>query len=54
MQAIKRSGLDGRNLHHTAALEREMELGIPVSMSEDYREGTKAFKEKGKPVFHGW
>ena len=27
-----------------------MELGIPVSMSEDCREGTKAFKEKRKPV----
>ena len=35
------------------ALDSEMEIGIPVAMSEDAREGTKAFKEKRKPVFHG-
>jgi enoyl-CoA hydratase len=53
VQAIKKSVLAGRDLHHTAALEKEMEIGVPVSMSEDCREGTKAFKEKRKLVFHG-
>jgi enoyl-CoA hydratase len=53
VQAIKKSVLAGRDLLHTPALEKEMELGIPVSMSEDCREGTKAFKEKRKPVFRG-
>jgi enoyl-CoA hydratase len=53
VQAIKRSVLAGRDLHHTPALEKELELGIPVSMSEDCKEGTKAFREKRKPVFRG-
>ena len=54
VQAIKKSVLDGpQPPTPTTALEREMELGIPASMSEDCHEGTQAFKEKRKPVFHG-
>ena len=51
VQAVKRSVVEGLALPPEQALEREMELGIPVSMSEDCREGTKAFKEKRKPLF---
>lgn len=53
VQAVKRSVVDGMGLPPEKALEKEMEIGIPVSMSEDCREGTKAFKEKRKPVFKG-
>jgi hypothetical protein len=30
-----------------------MEIGIPVSGSEDAREGPRAFKEKRKAVYKG-
>jgi len=53
VQAVKRSVLAGIGLPPEQALEKEMEIGIPVSMSEDCKEGTKAFKEKRKPVFKG-
>jgi enoyl-CoA hydratase len=53
VQAVKRSVLAGLGLPPEQALEKEMEIGIPVSMSEDCKEGTKAFKEKRKPVFRG-
>jgi enoyl-CoA hydratase/carnithine racemase len=53
VQAVKRSVLAGIGLPPEQALEKELELGIPVSMSEDCREGTRAFKEKRKPVFQG-
>ncbi|MFQ5665222.1 MAG: crotonase/enoyl-CoA hydratase family protein [Candidatus Binatia bacterium] len=53
VQAVKRSVLAGIGLPPEQALEREMEIGVPVSMSEDCREGTRAFKEKRKPVFKG-
>jgi enoyl-CoA hydratase len=53
VQAIKRSVWEGMGLPLEQALEKELEIGIPVSMSEDCREGTKAFKEKRTPVFKG-
>jgi enoyl-CoA hydratase len=53
VQAVKRSVLASLGVPTEKALEQELEFGIPVSASEDAREGTKAFKEKRKPVFKG-
>jgi len=53
VQAVKRSVLAGLGRPTAEALEKELEVGIPASMSEDAREGTKAFKEERKPVFKG-
>lgn len=53
VQAVKRSVLECLDLPWEEALEREQAIGVPVTMSEDCRNGTKAFKEKRKPVFHG-
>ena len=53
VQAVKRSVLAGLGRPTAEALDKELEFGIPASMSEDAREGTKAFKEKRKPVFKG-
>jgi enoyl-CoA hydratase len=53
VQAVKRAVLETSGMPLPAALERESEIGIPVSMSKDAREGSKAFKEKRKPTFTG-
>jgi len=53
VQAVKRSALAALGMETEKALEKEMEIGIPVSMSEDAREGPKAFKEKRTPTFKG-
>jgi hypothetical protein len=53
VQAVKRSVLAGLGRPTAEALEKEMEIGVPVSISEDAREGTKAFKEKRKARLQG-
>ncbi|MGH7898707.1 MAG: enoyl-CoA hydratase-related protein [Candidatus Binatia bacterium] len=53
VRAIKQSVLAGLGLPIEQALEKELELGIPVQMTEDAREGSRAFKEKRKPVYKG-
>ena len=53
VQAVKRSVLAGSGLSIEAALMKEMEFGIPVSGSEDAREGPRAFKEKRKAIYKG-
>jgi enoyl-CoA hydratase len=35
------------------ALQKELEIGMPVFASKDAREGPRAFAEKRKPVFTG-
>jgi enoyl-CoA hydratase len=37
----------------TDALTKELEIGSPVFLSKDAREGMRAFKEKRKPVYKG-
>ena len=53
VQAVKHSVLASLGVPTQQALEKEMELGIPVQGSADAKEGTRAFKEKRKPVFQG-
>jgi enoyl-CoA hydratase len=53
VQAVKRSVLAALGRPTVDGLQSEHELGVPVAMSADAKEGTKAFKEKRRAVFHG-
>jgi len=51
--AVKRAVLSNTGLTLHEGLANEMEIAIPVFMSDDVKEGPRAFKEKRKPVFKG-
>lgn len=51
--ALKKAVLTNIGLTLQEGLAREVEIALPVFMSEDAREGPRAFKEKRKPVFQG-
>ena len=53
VQAIKRSLQETEGLPEAEALKIELEIGLPIFMTSDAREGPKAFAEKRKPNFQG-
>jgi len=53
VQAVKRSVLAALGRPTAEGLQSEHEIGVPVALSADAKEGTRAFKEKRRAVFHG-
>ena len=53
VSALKKAVLTGIGLTLAEGLAKEVEIGLPVFMSEDAKEGPRAFKEKRKPKFQG-
>ena len=51
--AVKQAVLENSGKQVADALAREMELAIPVFLSQDAQEGPRAFKEKREPVYKG-
>ncbi|MFH1539788.1 MAG: enoyl-CoA hydratase-related protein [bacterium] len=53
VKAIKQATIQNIGLTIKDGLKKEMELAMPVFMSQDAKEGPKAFKEKRKPQYKG-
>jgi enoyl-CoA hydratase len=53
VKAIRQSIRACAGLSDEEALNKELEIGMPVFASRDAREGPRAFKEKRKPDFQG-